>query len=252
MALGGCVGRLVPFGAGETEGDSDGTDDAGSVTLTGGPSDPTRPTDPTDPTSPSDTTTVGPMDGPPQLIDAQLLDRHTVELVFSEAMAPTEGVDPAKFRLSAAWGNPSYYGTQYQDLGQWGEEGEVCKQYCWPCYGPYCYEEEYCYEYCYTPPGPPVRVISLENGPLDNRILLRLDHPVTSSACETLEYLEDFGWTSGVFVHYSSNGAPEITDTQGESLDAISEPWVLNPSVWDYVEGHFPHMDPFIPIPCPF
>lgn len=245
VTLAGC-GPLVPYD----------TDDGGEDTTTGdtsaGPatdgSTPGTVAVTTTPPPPATTTTTGPppMDGPPQLIDAFFLTQTTLQLVFSEPIAPTTGVDPTKFRLSAAYGGGGYYwdGTSYQDVGNWNGE-EYCQEYC-NYYGE-------CYEWCYTMPGPVLRTSGMENGPESHQVTLTLDAPVSAGVCETVKQIAEAGYDTGLFIHYSNNGFPGIIDTQGEPLDAIAEHWVLRPNDrWADQQGEFPFMDPYIPIPCPF
>jgi hypothetical protein len=230
---------------------------------TGNPTSPTNPTNPTNPTSvtnPTDPTTptTGPVEGPPQLLDVRLIDSFTLELYFSEAMADPTGIDPGLFRLSLAYSNyyAEYYewgGTFYQDLRQFTGE-EYCYEYCWCKYYEYDYcQEYYCGESCYPQPGPPVTPISMSVSPSgSDHMLLSLDTPIEARICDAVVQFQEQWAGSGLFLHYSNNGAP-VLDTQGESLLPIAEHWVLPPHKnYAYEEGYFPSMQPFIPIDCPF
>jgi hypothetical protein len=248
--MSGCGRSLL--GEEDTDG-TDGSTSQGGSDPSGSPTsmtDPTSPTDPssvtltTNPTDPTDPTGPFPMPGPPQLIDARVLDASVVELFFSEPIAPIGSIDPKKFRLSAAFDNAYYaYGTWYSDLGRWNGN-EVCHEYC--------YGDE-CYEWCYTPPGPNVQVIAVTNSSYADRVLLTLDQPITANVCRQLEQRLDNGAdVAALFLHYSNNGQG-IVDTDGESLDAIAEHWVLlTNQYYSYQQGAFPFMTPFVPIPCPF
>lgn len=253
----GCGPAILGF-------DTDGTD----TEPTGTSSDPTanptvpNPSDPSDPTvQPTVDPTVDPSDptvdptgtvphpGPPQLIDAIVLDAFTVELFFSEPIATIGAIDTAKFRMSASFSN-AYYSdaTWYSDLGRWNGE-EICHEYC---YGGDSGPDE-CYEWCYTPAGPNVHVQSIVNGAYADRALIYLDQPITSNLCKQLQdRVENGADVAALFLHYSNNGQG-ITDTDGEQLDAIAEHWVLlTNQYYSYQPGTFPSMNPFIPIPCPF
>jgi hypothetical protein len=254
------------------------TDTGGSDTDgTSDPSDPSNPSDPssdpsvatlettvTDPTV--DPTGPEPQPGPPMLVDAVVLDALSVELFFSEPIAGTGGVDPSKFRLSAAFANANYsYGTFYADIGRWNGV-EECHMYCYgDGGGPYgegggSYGEvggsesgQYCNEWCYTPPGPTVHVVSVVNTGYVERVVITLDQPITAGVCKQLQQrLEQGADAAAIFLHYSNNGQG-VTDLDGEQLEAIAEHWVLlGTQYYSYQPDFFPAMDPFIPIDCPF
>jgi hypothetical protein len=273
LAPAGCVERLLldPALLDSSSDTDSSTGDPGTATAdtedpTFGPTSPTNPTNPTNPTSITDPSTVtdpttpttGPVEGPPQLLDVRLIDPLTLELYFSEAMANPTSVDPGLFRLSLAYSNyyAEYYewgGTFYQDLKQFTGE-QQCYEYCWCKY----YKYDYCYDYycgesCYQQPGPPINPIVLTtstNG--SDRLLLALDSPITPEVCNAVDQYQQQWTGSGLFLHYSNNGAP-VVDTQGEQLLPIAEHWVLPPHKdYGYEQGYFPAMTPFIPIACPF
>jgi hypothetical protein len=215
----------------------------------------------------ADTSTTGeplPQPGPPMLIDAQFLDNLTVELFFSEPIAPPDGVDPTKFRLSVGVSWAGYYGpygyTQYLDLGQWNGE-EHCEEYC--CYNyEYCYDYDhdgdYCYEWCYQQPGPPVKIALVQSSGYASRARLVLDQGIKTQVCTQIDEWLNNGYgegnIGGIFVHYSNNGSTAIVDSdESLPLDAIAEHWVVLSTQQNLsVQGQFPLMNPFIPIDCPF
>lgn len=259
LVIGGCTSRAYDFGEADEGGDAESTGstgiDSATVTITGptsaGPATATTPT--TDPTlDPTDPTGLPPeQPGPPQLIEAELLDGASLLLSFSEPLASTLSVDPRQFRLSAAFTpNGTYYYqyyTYYQEVGSWnGACYENCYEYC---YDGSC--QEYCWTYCQ--PGPPVRVATLSQ-PLDrpDLLLLTLDQAIGSGVCSQLQSFPA-QWTSALFVHYTPEGSAPITDLSGELLADIAEHWALQPDrQWDYNQGTFPFMEPVLPIPCPF
>lgn len=272
LTMNGCVARVLLDPALTGDGsDSDGTDsdmttgdsdDPTRPTSPTDPSDPTNPTNPTDPTTPTDPTVdpTGYSDGPPQLIDVQMISPVELELTFNEAMADPATVDVSSFRLSLAYANyyADYYewgGTFYNDLSRWTGE-ETCYEYCWCKYYPYKYCEEYyyCDEWCEQTPGPPINPASLvAHSSLGTKMIMRLDSPVPSTVCNALQEFQEQWNEAGLFLHYSNNSAPLVTDRQGELLAPIAEHWVLPPQRdYDYNQGYFDAMIPFIPIPCPF
>lgn len=288
--MGGCVDRLLldPALLDSGSDTETGTETDGFSTETDGPtssgdtgsSDPTNPTNPTSPTNPTLTTTgptTSPTDptlptsatnptnptgipiaGPPQLIDVQVLDGNVLELYFNEAMTDPSAIDPNNFRLSLSYSNYygngyEYGGTFYADLSRFTGE-EICNEYCYcEYYDEYC-EEEYCNEYCYTQPGPPIMPIGLSPTPgLGDRFQLILDTPITTQICDRVREYQQNWSSAGIFLHYSNNAAPLVSDSQGELLAPIAEHWVLPPQrEYSYVPGYFDAMVPFIPINCPF
>lgn len=204
---------------------------------------------------------LGPGDGtPPELTRLRFLDAATLELTFSEAMAPADGVDPSKFRLSvSASVDYSYYGyeevfTYY--LQAYLRGNEVCEEYCWP---DYYTDEEYCYEYCDYEriPIDPVDVRSTAS----DRIVVDLDPPIDATLCDRIDDIQGHAEVkdAGLFLHYSNNDVPTLVDEAGTPLDAIGEAWVLAGDsaagyyggYSDFVIGEYPHIDPHRPIPCP-
>lgn len=261
LVITGCVSRAYDF-LGDDGGDGDDSSTSGvtvttTVSTTEGPTTTppitTTTTSPTDPTlDPTDPTAPPPeMPGPPQLIAVGLIDNSTLALTFSEPLSPPQSVDPQQFRMSAAYapkGDYYYsYNTYYQEIGNWNG---TCEEYCYE----YCYDtgcNEQCWDYCQ--PGPPLRVAAITQPPDQPHLLfLTLDNGIGAGVCSQLaNYPEP--WTTGLFVHYTPDGASPVTDTQSEPLGDIGEHWALQPDrQWAYNQGTFPFMEPVLPIPCPF
>ncbi len=262
LLLGSCTARdLRPgaYGSGSggdpTGGDPTGGDPTGGDPTGGDPTggDPTG-GEPTggEPTG-GDPTGGDPHDGPPQLIGARFIDANTVRLKFSEPVTPTASVDPAQFRLSIGvsqnWGGyhgePNYEGTSYRDAGY------ASTQYCYE----YCdYHTGECYEYCWPiwEVDDKVQAVSLTQVDADE-LDLTLKPAVAKETCDFMKQIGSYGYVDDIdmFTHYSNNGGA-IQDQDGEALQVIAEHWVITPNHSSYVEGHFPKMDPYIPIPCPF
>lgn len=61
-----------------------------------------------------------PRSGPPRIKSARLIDPKTLELVFTEALAPTDALDPNAFRLSLgmSYRYVRYAYAYYYDLGE--------------------------------------------------------------------------------------------------------------------------------------
>lgn len=261
----GCADRVL----GQTDSDSA---TGGATDPTSNPSDPSSdptsdPSNPTsDPTSDPTDPTNSSLDGPPQLLDVRVIDADALELFFSEAMGDPSAVDASLFRLSIARGY-SYYGygkynyenTFYWDLSRFSG-GTTCYEYCWcdDYVGNEC-QSEVCNEYCNSQEGPSIDPVSVEAHPsAGDRLILRLDSALVAGVCEAANNGGGGGpapgqSVTGLFLHYSNNGSPVITDREGESLAPLAEHWVLPPrSTQRYGEGFFAAMDPYIRIECPF
>ena len=262
----GCTSRLFHYGF-DTEGDagSGSSGDTGDTDSTGDPTDPTSnptapttsPTDPTtDPTDPTVDPTGNP-DAPPQLINVAFVDNLTLQLTFSEPMAPVDDVDPTVFRLSMGFGYTEGYNgytrTFYQEVGYFNQQ---------PCYEEKCYEncyydketgEKYCYEYCYCPYNITwIEAIGLRNDSADaTKVLLTLNPGIGSNVCDVAEMVPP-EYTVALLLHYTDDRPPLPLDTQGQGLYPIGEDWVNTGEGFLDVEGFFPQLNPMLPIPCPF
>ncbi len=250
LALMGCVDRAYDFGdSGEV---IDPTDDPDPTDPSGDPPDPTgqppepdpNPMPPPPPSEP----------GPPRLLDVRFIDAATLELTFSEGMAPTDEVNPRQFRLSAAISPEpgyGYGGTFYQEVGMWNGGEYYCEEYCYEqCVPDGCYER--CFEYCSTPPGPPVVVEAITPTDRPQVLLLSLSDPISGGVCQELDNLPS-DWTAELYIHYTVQGSALVADLDGEAFEDLGAHWVLDfGNEYSYVEGYLPYMSPELAIPCPF
>ncbi len=252
--MSGCVDRAYDFGNPGSLDPNPLPDPSGGPDPSGDPDPNPDPTsDPTPPPPPPPS-----IPGPPLLVEAGFVDNLTLQLTFSEGIAPAQAVDPQQFRLSGVLAPPGgmyYYGTFYREIGMWNGADYYCGKYCYE----YCdyYKDDYCYDrcfdYCYTPPGPPVRIAAISQVPeRPDVLLLSLDNGIGGGVCAQLSnYPED--WVSDLFIHYTPQGLAPVQDNDGELLAPIAEHWALDRNAQDqYTEGFLPYMDPIVPIPCPF
>lgn len=189
------------------------------------------------PLPPAPDTTVDPT-APPRLVAARFLDRTTIELSFTEPLAPPTGVDPTKFRLSIAEAyafhefehSRCFRSTNYFDLS----DGLGVYVHCEPT-DPQC-------------TGPLTSVSALSLDPEDpERLRLTITPELDLRRCDQLRYSE----TGGIFVHFSAAAIPTITDADNQPLDDIASHWALSSERNLTRDAIFPAMDAFVPIPCP-
>jgi hypothetical protein len=169
---------------------------------------------------------------PPQLMAVEFITTDTVHLTFSEALAPTDAVQPEQFRLS--YGHSRYQpGPNPMDYFDLGYMDNVA-----------------------------ISVTEIEFdtcNPIE--LILHLDGDLSMGVCDIVAAWQDPNGQSegGIFVHFSGAGIPAaapVEDVWGNDFADISAAWVLAAPALDYHFytydfGHFPHMIPFLPIPCP-
>lgn len=240
LVLGACTGDV---------GDTDGTTDPTTTTDGTNTDAPTTTFEPPPPPPPppGDIT-------PPALVAVSLPDPFTLQLSFTEAIAPVDDVNPKRFRLSFARGyDGTYGGDPYVTLldPRFYNLAQTCTPSCY--YGPdpyYCYYEPHCY---YTPTGP-IDVFDVMNHYSDpTSIVLALTTPIQPSLCDVLSQASG-PFTFVLHLHYASGGLAQVTDLAGLPLPSLADGWVKNNS--EYLPYHdaipFTNFNPFLPIVCGF
>lgn len=193
--------------------------------------------------------------GPPEIIALRFLDSCTLEVTFSEAMAPVDDVEADIFRLSAAFYADGY--TAYYDLGQHFDGSDI--------------EDEE----LPTPKEVPEAAVTAAAGGagtlelpgsndqprhfLAQFIAIELDEDDASvarltnslevdalGACEAIEEAED----ARLMLHYSDFWQPRMEDRGGEPLGDLGSHWVRSLGMKTEA-GRFPFMPLDMPIPCP-
>lgn len=107
-------------------------------------------------------------------------------------------------------------------------------------------------------PIPPVHVADLDVMSIaavagaDNQVDLVLAGPITdTSACEAIASLAADSPKVGLFLHYKPGTTP-VADPAGNPLAAIGAHWVDGrANAYAELQGDFPRLDPYLPIPCP-
>lgn len=140
--------------------------------------------------------------GRPRVVEATLLTGDHLQLQFSEAMAPTDGVDANDFRIS---------------LGM---------AYAYPGYA-----YAYLYDPGYAMADKPSEFTSVRSD--GDMVHLYLDPPFDMSYCWELaqmvaEAKAEPGVTAegGIYLHYAAGDVP-VTDTQGKALADVGADWVI-------------------------
>lgn len=173
---------------------------------------------------------------PPVLVAGVIEDDDLIRLTFSEPLAPVDDVDVLSFRMSL--GRAKDGTTTYYDPGTYG----------WSCD---CYESDPecpCYDPSFTPFMETLRI-----SPVPDRgeeLRLRFSEPVHRQTCRYIDNWNAVTYEAGLFVHFRQRTAA-LTDLAGNQLEDFGAQWALQDRTYSLdVEGHFPDLNPFVPIPC--
>jgi hypothetical protein len=170
--------------------------------------------------------------GPPELVSVEL-DDETLRLTFTEPMGPVGAVAPAQFRLSAAIFVPEEKVTVYYDPSPWNV---ACIDIATGM--PDCYEE-------------PLTVYEIDDSLDPNELDVDLAYEVVAATCAELATRAiALGGTGALYLHYTDDGAGQVTDVDGEALVGFGESWVSSGEPTRMVAGEFPELVPLLPIPC--
>lgn len=154
---------------------------------------------------------------PPVVLGARFVTRDRVQLIFSEALAPTAQINPRQFRLSSAYSTVDY-GAGY------------ASGYYYDLAGGDNYE-------------PPMVVTSLEG--YDDRpevLALQLSRPIPLERCGDMQDrrgdlgdMGDMGGAGpesrariGVFLHYTSRGSVGVRDLADNPMGDMGGEWALH------------------------
>ncbi|WAS96956.1 hypothetical protein [Nannocystis punicea] len=264
IASGALVLAACPDGGkGDTDTDTataTGTATDGPTTddPTGPPIDPTPlPPDPTNPLPPPDP--PPPADVPPALLGVKLRDPSTLQLSFTEPLAPVDTVNPKRFRLSMAQAYMGNYGGQPSttliDLRYYNLEQVCPPDPPAPCY----YEPPYNYYYCYYEPfcyyQSTGELVATDVAPLDGdptSLLISLSAPIQPFLCSTLDAFEDNpNFQMVLHLHYAAGGLSALQDLTGLAVPSLGDAWVkYDGNFYSYQGGAFSTLNPFLPIPC--
>lgn len=178
-----------------------------------------------------------------ELVDAWFTDTTHVELAFSRRLAPSDDVDPAKFRLSIA--RTDRYSsrsecladTYYCELSLGFHSGGCAG--CGYAYGSSTADEPDC--------DPPTVVTAIGAGGDDSRLRLEIEPPLRPIICAQADYVEDDG---GIVLHFSHFDIPTIAAVDGTELRGFGERYVLDPDE-PRVEGVFADRETLVRVRCP-
>lgn len=251
IASGALVLGACPAGSQDTDADTDttsGTSSSGDTT-----DDPTTGLPPPPPPPPPADVT------PPALAAVEFQDPATLKLTFTEPIAPTDDVNPKRFRLSFAFGYYGNYGlpptTTLADPHYYN-----VIQVCVPA-PPGCYYDPppyYCYygPFCYYAPSAPIHIVDVVKSATEpNVAFLALSVPIQPTMCELLQKFPSGNLATVLHLHYADGGQAQITDLAGLPLPPLAEAWVTeDDQFYEYYDqpAPFANFNPFLPIPCPF
>ncbi|MGH7298513.1 MAG: hypothetical protein ACRELB_26470 [Polyangiaceae bacterium] len=141
----------------------------------------------------------------PRIVSASLDATNSLKITFSEAMQPSQNVDPAKFKLT---------------VGYYSKPAAATDKYS---YTYYYYQGAYSGGYSrYYGDAAPVSGILSESGPSTEAVLLMGASFDVTQACQQIAA---HGSKAGLYLHYSSAGSPTIEDTQGRMLPSVGAFW---------------------------
>jgi hypothetical protein len=145
--------------------------------------------------------TTAPAAVQPKIVSAELDGTSSLKLTFSEAMQPSTGVDPTKFRLT---------------VGYYAKPASATDKYTYTYYsGTYDYTR-------YDSNAADVAGILSESSASTEAVLLM---GATFNVTTTCQQIAAHGASAGLYLHYSSQGTPTLEDTQGNVLPSVAAFW---------------------------
>lgn len=182
----------------------------------------------------------------PQIRGAQFVDARHVRLVFSEPLAPTDGVNPRQFRLSTAYATvepEGYAYVSYADIAYQAGDDDA-----------------------------PIVVKQLKRYADETLVGLELSRAVPAAVCEEIgdikrDIAEQAAYYSaqqdayepgpridtGIYLHYTKRGSSGVRDLAGNALDDVGAAWALNfGAQYANLTGQDPvaRLDLLVEVPC--
>jgi hypothetical protein len=163
----------------------------------------------------------------PTVVDAQLEGTSSLRVTFSDAVKPTTGVDPAKFRLTVAYftrpasatGKYSYkyYAGTYKNGTYYGSGAQTI----------------------YSDVGAPA-ALTADPTTADQAVLQLGSTFSAATACQQIAAFNAANPNAhaGLYLHYSSAGTPTIEDLQGNKVASLAAYWAADPTV-EQINGDF-------------
>jgi hypothetical protein len=174
----------------------------------------------------------------PTVVDAQLDGANALRVTFSDAVKPTTGVDPAKFRLTVA-----YFTRPASASGKYSYQ-----YYAGSYHNTYYGSQDHT---VYSDVGD---LAGLTNDPAAaDQAVLQLGS--TFSAATACQQIKAFNAANpnahaGLYLHYSSAGTPTIEDTQGNKVASLAAYWAADPTV-EQINGDFTGKPIPVALTCP-
>ncbi|HEY1693661.1 MAG TPA: hypothetical protein VGG39_15945 [Polyangiaceae bacterium] len=217
----------------------------------------------------------------PTIVSAAIDGTGSLKVSFSEPMAPAEGVDPAKFRLTLGYyrAPAKYSGSNGYYTGKYGYNGGNAGKYTYTggTAGKYTYtggnsgkgKLTYAggkyggtYGSAYAGYAAPDHTVYSDVGPVGG---IKVD-PATgtfaelslgqgfevSSLCQEISahIAANPNSHAGLYLHYTATGTPTMEGAQGGSLDSLAAYWSTDPTV-EQVNGDFVGKPIPVSLTCP-
>lgn len=174
---------------------------------------------------------------PPVLEHAAFIDARTIELRYSEPLAPVDGINPsAHFRLSAAFVLTDDEQTVYYDLSYHfyagGPDQAAAPAQTWPRHTS-------------------SRVREVVQGDDPAELVLTLAYPIDHYVCEELLQAAALDIPAAIHLHYAEGDAPRVTDEAGNPVVDDGAWWVSAPIQLGRQAGELPELVDSPSIACP-
>jgi hypothetical protein len=171
----------------------------------------------------------------PKIVSAQLEGGTSLRVTYSDNIAPTTGVDPAKFRLTVAYftrpasGSDKYSYSYYANGYSYGAAAHTI----------------------YSDIGD---VAALASDPAaENQSVLQLGSTFdVASACKQITAFNAVNTNAqaGLYLHYSEAGTPTIEDLAGNKVASLAAYWSADPTV-EQISGDFTGKPIPVALSCP-
>ncbi|MGD0530548.1 MAG: hypothetical protein ABSE49_35770 [Polyangiaceae bacterium] len=162
----------------------------------------------------------------PTITKAALVDGNSLQVTFSTAVAPVNGVDPAKFRLTVA-----YFTRPATATGKYSYQ-----YYSGSYHNSYYGSQDHT---VYSDVGDPTAVVN-DPAATDQAIIALGSTFNPATACQQIKAFNaaNSNAQAGLYLHYSSAGSPTIEDTNGDKVASLAAYWATDPTI-EQISGDF-------------
>jgi hypothetical protein len=174
----------------------------------------------------------------PTVVDAQLEGANSLRVTFSNAVKPTTGVDPAKFRLTVA-----YFTRPASASGKYSYQ-----YYAGSYHGSYYGSQDHT---VYSDVGD-LAAMTADPTTADQAVLQLGSTFSAATACKQIAAFNAANPNAhaGLYLHYSSAGTPTIEDLQGNKVASLAAYWATDPTI-EQINGDFIGKPIPVALTCP-